>query len=106
MRFPFLRSLILSCFFLLAAGPGGFFDSTSAASISVNDCPAAPRQGTYFADGVVRTGDMGYSLTGDMSDSCRGGIVTGSVVTGSGNEFRIAFPDEHRWPQMRFAFTD
>jgi hypothetical protein len=40
---------------------------------------------------VVRTGDMGYSLTGDMSDSCRGGIVTGSVVTGSGNESRITF---------------
>ena len=93
MRFPFLRSLILSCFFLLAAGPGGFFDSASAAAatISVNDRPTAPRQGTYFADGVVRTGDMGYSLTGDMSDSCRGGIVTGSVVTGSGNESRITF---------------
>ena len=28
------------------------------------------------------------------------------VASGSGNEFRITFPDKHRWPQMRVAFTD
>ena len=37
MRFPFLRSLILSCLFLLAARPGGFFDSASAASVPPGD---------------------------------------------------------------------
>ena len=34
------------------------------------------------------------------------GFCEGGSAKGAGNEFRITFPDEHRWPPMRFAFAD
>jgi hypothetical protein len=56
------------------------------------------------------TGLGGFLVMFSMKNFGRRGQGQGDGVreraSGSGNEFRITFPDKHRWPQMRVAFTD
>jgi len=80
VRFPFLRSLIFSCLFLLAAGPGGFFDSASAASAPLQDACFTSEIGlnTSTSDGN-RSSDGANDYTWDAE---RGDQI-GSLLDGS-----------------------
>jgi len=79
VRSPFLRSLILSCLFLLAAGPGGFSNSASAAS--------APLHDAYFTNEIrlntnASDGNLSFDGAREYTWDAERGDQIGSLLDG------------------------
>jgi RHS repeat-associated protein len=87
---PPFRTLIPSCLFLLAAGPGGFFDSTQAASatISGSDRPSTPPGDACFTneirlnDSASDDGNLSFDGAREYTWDAERGDQIGSLLDG------------------------